>query len=256
MTHPWLGNDGTLVARLAVGVVVLAWLGRLWRLRRSVGRYATFWQGQRTQSTDAAGGAQGGLLYIALGDSAAQGIGASSPSRGYVGLLATALERASGRPVQLVNLSVSGAKTADVVREQLPALARLPTPDLLTVAVGGNDLRRYDADGCAAALAALVAGLPVGPTVVADVPYFMHGHFERDAAAAAAMLRDLAGRRGLVIAQLHEQMRAQGWKAMGTSYAADWFHPNNRGHRTWQAAFWHAITADPALTARLGLPAP
>lgn len=250
MKPAWIGG-GTLVGRGALGVLALVWLGRLWRLRRSVDRYATVWRGsQRADDTD------GGLLYVALGDSAAQGIGASSPSHGYVGLLAAALERASGRPVRLVNLSVSGAKIVDVVREQLPALARLPRPDLVTVAVGGNDLRRYDADGCAAALATLVAGLPVGPTVVADVPYFMHGHVERDAAAAAAVLRDLAGRRGLVVALLHEKMRAQGWRAMGTSYAADWFHPNDRGHRTWQEAFWQAITADPALSARLGLSAP
>lgn len=126
----------------------------------------------------------------------------------------------------------------------------------MSVAVGGNDLRHYNRETYAAALAALVAGLPVGPTVVADIPYFMHGHFERDAAAAAAVLRDLANPRGLVVAPLHETMRAHGWQAMATSYAADWFHPNNRGHRTWQAAFWRAITADPALSARLGLPAP
>lgn len=244
-------GSGATVGRVAFAVVFLVWLRRLSRLRRSVSRYAAFWRA--SQHTDVV---DGGLLYVALGDSAAQGIGASSPYHGYVGLLAAALERASGRPVRLVNLSVSGAKIADVVRDQLPGLARLPGPDLVTVAAGGNDLLRYDPDGCATALARLVAGLPVGPTVVADIPYFMHGHFERDAAAAAAVLRDLAGRRGLVVALLHEKMRVQGWQAMGTSYAADWFHPNDRGHRTWQAAFWQAITADPALSSRLGLSAP
>ena len=107
----------------------------------------------------------------------------------------------------------------------------------MSVTVGGNDPRRYDADSYADALAAMVARLPVGPTVIADVPYFMHGHFERDAAAAAAVLRDLAGHRGQVVAGLHEQLQGQGWRAMGTSYAANWFHPNDRGHRTWQQAF-------------------
>lgn len=246
-------GGGMLVGRVLLGVVVLLWLSRLWRLRRSVDRYAAFWRASREAPE---GDAARGLLYVALGDSAAQGIGASRPGHGYVGLLAADLARAAGRPVRVVNLSVSGAKIEDVVREQLPALARLPTPDLVTVGVGGNDMRRYDANSYAHALGALVKGLPVGPTVVADVPYFMRGHFERDAAAAAAVLRDLAGHRGLVVAALHEQMRAQGWRAMGTSYAADWFHLNDRGHRTWQVAFCQAIAGDLALSTHLGLPAP
>lgn len=108
MRHIWVGHgSAVVVVRAAAGAVVLVWLVRLWRLRRSVGRYAAFWRNrQRAQEADGAGDAQGGLLYVALGDSAAQGIGASRPDRGYVGLLAAALEQAGGRPVQLVNLSV------------------------------------------------------------------------------------------------------------------------------------------------------
>ena len=60
-------------------------------------------------------GVPGGLLYVALGDSAAQGIGASSPERGYVGLLAERLRETTGRPVELINISRSGAKIEEVV---------------------------------------------------------------------------------------------------------------------------------------------
>lgn len=28
---------------------------------------------------------------------------------------------------------------------------------------------------------------------------------------------------------------------MITDFAADWFHPNDRGHRLWADAFWEAI---------------
>ena len=28
---------------------------------------------------------------------------------------------------------------------------------------------------------------------------------------------------------------------MITDFAADWFHPNDRGHRVWADAFWEAI---------------
>ena len=31
-----------------------------------------------------------------------------------------------------------------------------------------------------------------------------------------------------------------------TSFAADWFHPNDRGHRVWADAFWQEIAEDAA----------
>ena len=184
-------------------------------------------------------GPAGGLLYVALGDSAAQGIGASSPERGYVGLLATRMRRATGRPVQVVNLSRSGARVTDVIRTQLPRLRRLH-PDVVTVAVGGNDVRSYVAATFARDVATLAAELPPG-TAIADVPYFMHGWWERDAAQAAIIVDRSAQRRGLTVVHLHEALRRQGWSAMLTQTAADWFHPNDRGHTVWAQAFWQAM---------------
>jgi len=36
---------------------------------------------------------------------------------------------------------------------------------------------------------------------------------------------------------------------MITDFAADWFHPRDRGHRVWAGAFWEAMVSDPALDA-------
>jgi len=93
--------------RVLSGVLalVLALLGvwgvRLWQLRHQVDRDRDYWAAPK--------GEPGGILYVALGDSVAQGIGASGPERGYVGLLAERLRIATGRPVLVVNLSRSGA---------------------------------------------------------------------------------------------------------------------------------------------------
>ena len=38
-----------------------------------------------------------------------------------------------------------------------------------------------------------------------------------------------------------EALRAQGPGAGLTQFAADWFHPNDRGHRVWADAFWQQI---------------
>ena len=102
---------GALVVALLLGTV---WAVRLVGLVRDVGRYADHWSQPRGQT--------GGLLYVALGDSAAQGIGASTPDRGYVGLLAERVRERTSRSVEVVNLSSSGARIGDVLDTQLPAL--------------------------------------------------------------------------------------------------------------------------------------
>ncbi len=178
-------------------------------------------------------------MYVAVGDSAAQGIGASTPDNGYVALLADQLRERTGHPVLVVNLSRSGATMRDVVEEQLPMLAALRA-DVITVDVGGNDIGNYDPARYQCDVTALVNGLPAG-TVIADIPYFMHGRAQDDAGQAAATIRALAQRRGLVVAPLQEAMRTRGWIAMFTDYAADWFHPNDRGHQVWARAFWTVL---------------
>lgn len=231
-----------LVARLVLGgaaaVAAALEIGALVRLYAQVGERADYWSQPR--------GGAGGLVYAALGDSAAQGIGASRVERGYVGQLAGRLRLHTGLPVRIVNLSRSSATVSDVVETQLPALKALsPVPDLITVAVGGNDLRRWTTPGFARSVEQLVSALPADRTVVADVPYFMHGGLERQAAAAAALLHRRAEAHDLVVADLHEAMRAQGWRAMLTNFAADWFHPDDRGHAVWTSAFWAALASRP-----------
>lgn len=177
------------------------------------------------------------LLYVALGDSAAQSIGARRPERGYVGLLAQRLRDSSGHRVQVVNLSRSGARMHDVIDSQIPALAALGrTLHIMTVAIGGNDISQYDRAAVCVASDRLTSALPSG-TYVADVPYFMHGHWERQARQAARMLTTSAAANGLGPVALHEALESQGLRAMLNQYAADWFHPNDRGHRVWAGAF-------------------
>ncbi len=218
-----------LVAAVALALVTV-WFARVARLRASVESHRVFWSQPR--------GRPGGLLYVALGDSLAQGIGASSPERGYVGLLAARLEATTGRPVQVVNLSVTGARLRDVLATQVPALSGL-RPDIVTVDVGANDMGRYDAERFSREAAALTSALPVG-TLLADVPYFMHGRWEAHSREASAVLARNAVLHGVVVVPVHEAQRAQGWSAMLTQFAADWFHPNDAGHRVWADAFWKA----------------
>lgn len=95
--------------------------------------------------------ANGPSTYLALGDSVAAGVGAPAGA-GYVPLLADRLRArlgcdtdpaAAGCPLELRQLSMSGATTAGLLREQLPAAQQaLAEGDvrLVTVTVGGNDV--------------------------------------------------------------------------------------------------------------------
>ena len=233
----WWSRHPVLAVELSVLLVLATvWVVNLAQLARSVATNADYWSKPRGQA--------GGLLYVSLGDSAAQGIGASSPRTGYVSLLAEQLRNATCSPVQVVNLSSSGARISDVLSTQLPALAALGRkPDVVTVAIGGNDIRAYDRATFTAEADRLTAALPAG-AYVADAPYFMHGRWESDAQQAADLLRASATARGLRPVALHEALREQGQRAMFTQFAADWFHPNDRGHRVWAGAFWREIEAD------------
>ena len=180
-------------------------------------------------------GDEGRLVYVAMGDSVAQGLGASRPERGYVGLLAHRLGDA-----RVINLSRSGARVRDVLDRQLPALATLPRVDVVTLDIGGNDVRSFDPRRFEEEIGELVSLLPVG-TVVADIPYFMHGHWERDATEASRLLQAAAAAHGVSVVPIHELLRRRGWRGMFGDYAGDFFHPNDRGHAIWAEAFWSVL---------------
>ena len=212
----------------AVGVVAL------WILQGVVGTiariddYAAYWV-QRA-------GGDGELLYVALGDSAAQGVGASRPDRGYVGLLAERLAATTGRTVRVVNLSLSGARSGDVLRDQIPRLAEL-RPDVVTLAVGGNDVGRTAAATFRRTMDEVAAALPPG-AFVADVPDFLGGPRRAEARTFAAIVREVvAARRDLVPVELERGTGGLGWR----DFAPDFFHPDDSGYAAWADAFWAAM---------------
>ena len=114
--------------------------------------------------------------------------------------------------------------------------------------MGANDIRSYEIGRFSADVDALVAGLPAN-AVVGDVPWFMHGGTGRRSDQAADYVARVAQLRDLSVAGLHDATQRRGWPSMITDFAADWFHPRDRGHRVWAGAFWKAMVSDPALDA-------
>ncbi len=195
------------------------------RSYRQVAQYAAEWDASNAHALG-----QDGPLWLVLGDSAAQAVGASSRATGYVGVVFERL-RADGTPWRVVNLSRSGARTADVVDTQLPA-ARDLRPDLVTAVVGGNDALGNPLTSWLADIDRLAAALP-RRAVVATVP---RGVFERKTRRANAHLLDVAARHDLLVADL--------WSRTGPPYRglyADGFHPNDRGYLPWADGIEEAV---------------
>ncbi|MGX7677824.1 SGNH/GDSL hydrolase family protein [Jatrophihabitans sp. DSM 45814] len=185
--------------------------------------------------------ASAGPLWVVIGDSMSQGIGASAFDRGWVNQTAVELV-ARGLPAyRIVNFSTSGARVEDVLERQLPAIQRLGVqPDLVTVMIGSNDLirRRYRV-GLPDRFAEMVRVLPAG-SVVANLP--------NPRTAAAIVNRQLdkaAPERGLIVADMR-QRRPGSWKG---KLAEDHFHPNELGYAGMAAVF-----ADTIARHKLGLP--
>src|SRR6202012_1458602 len=107
-------------------------------------------------------------LWVVLGDSTAQGLGAPGPRGGYVGQTLYQLRRTTGRHWRVLNLSVSGALIRDVVAEQLPRLDG-QHPDLVTCGAGANDIMYSSPGKLFSDLRTLLAAVPEDP-VMLDLP--------------------------------------------------------------------------------------
>jgi lysophospholipase L1-like esterase len=209
-------------------------LGRLARavhpglrsVHAQVARYAAEWE---AANGVALGG--GGPLWVVLGDSTAQGIGAPSWDEGYVGQLRRALDDGSERPWRVVNLSRTGARAADVLDRQLPALGALgPRPDLVTCAIGANDIvRRTPLARLEERLRRIIGALPER-AVIATLP---QGLGPERTAAANRVIRSGAPAAGLLVADVWARTGPP-WRG---KFAADGFHPGALGYADWAAAF-------------------
>lgn len=83
--------------------------------------------------------------YVALGDSLTEGVGDTTNQGGFVPLLAQSLDNTYGYQVEVVNYGVAGNTSQQILKrmtQQEDIQASLKTADLLTLTVGGNDLRQ------------------------------------------------------------------------------------------------------------------
>lgn len=192
------------------------------------------------------------LLYVALGDSTVEGIGASRADLTWVSRLHARL-RSIYRAATVTNLGVGGATSEDVVADQLsPAIDR--RPQLVTLAIGPNDI---------------TAGVAVERFELNVTTIFRRLATETEAVVVATLLPDLAvtprfrgtPREAVVgeaTVRFNEVLRRKG-RARGVTLvdlygpsrdevpthpefvAADGYHPSDEGYARWAALVWQGV---------------
>lgn len=190
-----------------------------------------------------AGPAAAPLRIVWLGDSTAAGLGASAPTTALPRQVAQRL----GRAVQTTVLARSGARIADVLAEQVPAVDALPAdrrPELILVSVGANDVTHLTGQG-----AFQRTYLGVLDRLPKDVPVITLGIPDMGANTRLAQpLRGLAAFRGDNLdAVLKGLARNNGTDYVniadftgptirqdpGRYLASDGWHPNDAGYGLW-----------------------
>jgi len=100
--------------------------------------FARYWDEQNATAL-----AEDGPLWVVIGDSTSQGIGANHPSESWVPLILDRL-RDQNPKWRVINLSITGGQYSDVTSGLLPRyreiVASEGTPELATLFVGSNNL--------------------------------------------------------------------------------------------------------------------
>lgn len=208
-------------ALIALEVVALLWLSY------TIVSYKNYWQNAANKT--------GEITYLALGDSAAQGIGATSPMRGYVGVIAKHLQEKTGKTVRIINLSKTGATISDYLTDQAPKVKDIKA-DYVTIEIGANDIRSFEEEKFTLQFREVLSSLPSG-TYVSNMPLFNSrpGSTSNGQQASDIIESELANFPNLVFVDLEKQT-SENKSIFG--FAPDFFHPNNISYKNWADAFW------------------
>jgi acyl-CoA thioesterase-1 len=190
------------------------------------------------------------LTYVVLGDSTAAGVGADYQHGIAMG---TTRQLEASHRVEMTNLAVSGARIADVVRDQL-ARAETLRPDLVLLSVGANDVTHLTPVGSMRNnLREIVKRLRVANPNVAIVitgspdmgappriPRLLRGIASWKTRQVNRMFVAEASSLSLTFAPIADRTGPL-FRNDRSLFAADRFHPNERGYAVWIPVLNEAI---------------
>jgi lysophospholipase L1-like esterase len=192
------------------------------------------------------------VVYVALGDSTVEGVGASSAGTNYVGRLGARLgDRYPS--ARTVNLGVAGATSYDVLEVQL-AEAIVLRPHLVTLSIGPNDITaKVPVETYAENLEAILGRLAGETEAVvvmnllpdlAVTPRFRNRDNAPLLGRLSAKFNDVvartAKRHGALMVDLYGASRRE-VPGHPELLAADGYHPSDLGYARWAELMWEAV---------------
>ncbi|HKS09936.1 MAG TPA: SGNH/GDSL hydrolase family protein [Pyrinomonadaceae bacterium] len=191
----------------------------------------------------------GPIVYVALGDSTGVGVGAVNG--GYVlRLYNRMLQHRPGS--QLVNLCVSGATTADLLRVQLDnGVAK--NPQLITLGIGINDIGHgvpleQFAQNYERILSTLkektearivVTNIPdISSAPV--VPSSQRSRYHQEIVTFNQRLEEIAKRHGVTVYDVYS-ITTRELPSHPEYFSRDGFHPSDKGYELWASEMWPTI---------------
>jgi lysophospholipase L1-like esterase len=235
--HPYAEVSGLRAGKFG------RWTDGVTAMREDCVAFASYWRAHNERVLrHCETGREPGPLWVALGDSTAQGLGAPGPQGGYVGQALQQLRRKTGEHWRVLNLSVSGALIRDVLADQLPQMPA--APELVTCGIGANDIL-YSAPGKLFADMRSLLGKVPDRTVMLDLPlpagfWWIVGHMSVPYITRInRVIREVAGERDLPVAEVSAHFTAP-WTG---KFSRDSFHPSQDGYRDWTRALLTALPA-------------
>lgn len=189
------------------------------------------------------------MRYLALGDSYTICTGSSEESKSWPAIVASRLEAKTGQQVELSNPAVNGYTTLDLIREELPLVARLQ-PDLVSLLIGVNDLvqgrtlAQYDSSlseiyDAIADRKVFAVSIPSWYFVPAAAQFGGADHVEKLTRLFNDVGREHAVAHGFtwidITAVSRSRIGSRGW------IASDDLHPGDAQYSAWADVIWDAI---------------
>lgn len=183
------------------------------------------------------------FVYVAMGDSTAEGTGASHPSRNYATIVYGSLKDRY-KLTKYYNYAKSGAVLHDVVADQLPRTLQLQ-PSLVTISIGANDilkrthlnifeknlytlLKTLQEQTDATIVISTVPDLSLTPAV----PRLLKTYSRYKATKINAIINRVGKATNTVTVDMFEDNKAM-LQTFPEAIASDGFHPSDFGYALW-----------------------
>lgn len=242
-------------AGLPLAFVALLAVEAGWATR---GEYLPAHFGDRVDATvgpSAAAATGATLRMVMLGDSTVAGVGSPTADQSLPVLTAQRVADATRRQVSVTGLGVSGARTADIAREQIPKLGDGDGVDVVVIVIGSNDTTHVTApwnldDHTREMIDAARREAPAAAIVLGGVPLFgsadalaqpLRWVVDQYANVVRRVQRNVAAERDITFVNIAVEASPR-FRGVPEAMSSDGFHPAPTGYGFWADALADGIT--------------